>query len=147
MMNFEDEKMKCVTRLVIAASLAIIALGVLFGGIKSLRKYDYAVMFSENAVATLQEIKTGRWEVVNARWAMDARGAWNYEFIVRRPAPFFAKKQQAAPAPKAAAPAPAPQAAPVPAPAPAEAPAPKERTRAPKAAPEQTPAAEQAPKE
>ena len=66
---------------------AVLLLCCLFGCCG--RKYDYAVMFSENAVATLNEVKQGGWDIINARWAADARGVWNYEFIVRRKAPLF----------------------------------------------------------
>ena len=66
---------------------AVLLLCCLFGCCG--RKYDYAVMFSENAVATLNEVKQGGWEIINARWASDARGVWNYELIVRRKAPLF----------------------------------------------------------
>ena len=98
---------------------AVLLLGCLLGN--CCRKYDYAVMFSENAVVTLNEVKQGGWEIINARWAADARGVWNYEFIVRRKAPLFGifgKKlpKQAQPAPQmrqqAPAPKPAPQAQP-----------------------------------
>ena len=126
-----------VSRIIIVVSLVIIALSTLLCGVNSLRKYDYAVMFSENAVLTLQQIKKDGWEIINARWAMDGRGAWNYEFIVRKHAPIFPQKQQAQPqqqpapqaapaAPKAEKPAEAPKAekpAQQPAPAPAQAPA------------------------
>ena len=108
-MMLEKLKDTCICKLVIAVSTAIIALVLLFSWIGSCRKYDYAVMFSENAVVTLQQIKAEKWEIVNARWAADRRGVWNYEFIVRKPAPFFGigrKKQAAQPVP---APAPAPQ--------------------------------------
>ena len=79
-------------------------------------------MFSENAVVTLNEVKQGGWEIINARWAADARGVWNYELIVRRKAPLFGifgKKlpaPQAQPAPQMRQPAPAPKPAPQPAP-------------------------------
>ena len=122
-----------ICKLVIAVSTAIIALVLLFSWIGSCRKYDYAVMFSENAVVTLQQIKAEKWEIINARWAADRRGVWNYEFIVRKRAPIFGfgKKQQAAqpmPAPQPVAQpkqAPAPQqpAQPAPAQQPAAAPA------------------------
>ena len=110
--KFEDNG---ICKLIIAVSTTIIALVLLFGWIGSLRKYDYAVMFSENAVVTLQQIKAEKWEIVNARWAADRRGVWNYEFIVRKRAPFFgigSKKQAAQPIP---APQPVPQPAQTPA--------------------------------
>lgn len=111
------KKHKAKAILLIAA--AVLLLGCLLGN--CCRKYDYAVMFSENAVVTLNEVKQGGWEIINARWAADARGVWNYEFIVRRKAPLFGifgKKlpKQAQPAPQmrqqAPAPKPAPQAQP-----------------------------------
>ena len=126
-MMLEKLKDTCICKLVIAVSTAIIALVLLCSWIGSCRKYDYAVMFSENAVVTLQQIKAEKWEIVNARWAADRRGVWNYEFIVRKPAPFFGigkKKQAAQPAPAPAPQQPAPaQPAPAPeqpAPAPAK---------------------------
>ena len=123
---FRKPKAKAIL-LIIAA---VLLLGCLLGNCG--RKYDYAVMFSENAVATLNEVKQGGWDIINARWAADARGVWNYELIVRRPAPLFgifgkklpqpAQPQQARPAPapkqapqaqpQQASPAPAPQAQP-----------------------------------
>ena len=97
---------------------AVLLLGCLLGN--CCRKYDYAVMFSENAVATLNEVKQGGWEIINARWAADARGVWNYELIVRRKAPLFGifgkKMPKSAPAQQMRQPAPKP--APQPAPAP-----------------------------
>ena len=97
---------------------AVLLLGCLLGNCG--RKYDYAVMFSENAVATLNEVKQGGWEIINARWAADARGVWNYELIVRRKAPLFGifgkKMPKSAPAQQMRQPAPKP--APQPAPAP-----------------------------
>lgn len=84
------------------------------------RKYDYAIMFSENAVVTLNEIKQGDWEIINARWASNARGVWNYEFVVRRKAPLFGifgkkpPKQQTMPQIKRSAPQQKPQAQPAP---------------------------------
>ena len=113
---FRKHKAKAIL-LIIAA---VLLLGCLLGN--CCRKYDYAVMFSENAVVTLNEVKQGGWEIINARWAADARGVWNYEFIVRRKAPLFGifgkklPKQQAQPAPQMRQPAPKP--APQPAPAP-----------------------------
>ena len=80
---FRKPKAKAIL-LIIAA---VLLLGCLLGNCG--RKYDYAVMFSENAVATLNEVKQGGWEIINARWASDARGVWNYELIVRRKAPLF----------------------------------------------------------
>ena len=101
----------CICKWIIAVSVAIIAFIMLCNSICSLRKYDYAVMFSENAVVTLQQIKAEKWEIINARWAADSRGVWNYEFIVRKHAPIFGfgKKQQVVPQP-APAPRPAQQA-------------------------------------
>ncbi len=119
------EVKKCCKKNKVKAILLIIAAALLLACLlgNCCRKYDYAVMFSENAVVTLNEVKQGGWEIINARWAADARGVWNYEFIVRRKAPLFGifgKKlpKQAQPAPQmrqqAPAPKPAPQAAPAP---------------------------------
>ena len=111
---FRKPKAKAIL-LIIAA---VLLLGCLLGNCG--RKYDYAVMFSENAVATLNEVKQGGWEIINARWAADARGVWNYELIVRRKAPLFGifgkKMPKSAPAQQMRQPAPKP--APQPAPAP-----------------------------
>jgi len=114
--KFNDGEKPCILCVIQTVALVIIALVLVCSCFT--RKHDYAIMFSENAVATLQQIKAEKWEIINARWAMDQRGAWNYEFIVSKPAPFFGfgKKQQCAAAP-APMPAPAPQAAPAPAPA------------------------------
>lgn len=117
--KFKDGEKPCILCVVQTVALVVIALVLVCNCFA--RKHDYAIMFSENAVATLQQIKAEKWEIVNARWAMDQRGAWNYEFIVSKPAPFFGGKKQRAAAP---APAPAPQAAPAPAPQAAPAPAP-----------------------
>ncbi|MBQ0055461.1 MAG: hypothetical protein KBS54_04870 [Synergistaceae bacterium] len=111
---FRKPKAKAIL-LIIAA---VLLLGCLLGN--CCRKYDYAVMCSENAVATLNEVKQGGWEIINARWAADARGVWNYELIVRRKAPLFGifgkKMPKSAPAQQMRQPAPKP--APQPAPAP-----------------------------
>ena len=80
---FKKHKAKAIVLIV----AAVLLLGCLLGN--CCRKYDYAVMFSENAVVTLNEVKQGGWEIINARWASDARGVWNYELIVRRKAPLF----------------------------------------------------------
>ena len=109
---------KCKKKRAVKAVLLIIVIALLICNLcgSCFRKYDYAVMFSENAVATLNEVKQGGWEIINARWAADARGVWNYELIVRRPAPLFGifgKKLPQQPAqPQQARPAPAPKQAP-----------------------------------
>lgn len=125
---------KCKKKRAVKAVFLVIVIALLLCSLcgSCFRKYDYAVMFSENAVATLNEVKQGGWDIINARWAADARGVWNYELIVRRPAPLFgifgkklpqpAQPQQAKPAPapkqapqaqpQQASPAPAPQAQP-----------------------------------
>ena len=107
---------KCKKKHAVKAVLYVVVVALLLCNLfgSCCRKYDYAVMFSENAVATLNEVKQGGWDIINARWAADARGVWNYELIVRRPAPLFGifgkklPKQQAqsVPAPKPAQPAP-----------------------------------------
>lgn len=133
---FDETKIKEGTlRLISTIALVIIAIVMLCNCLP--KKYDYAVMFSENTIATLQQIKAEKWEIVNARWAADARGVWNYEFVVRKPAPFFAAKKPAAqrPAPRQVAqpapqqPAPQPAAQPAPQPAPTPAPKPAEQPK------------------
>ena len=82
---------KCRKKHAVKAALYVVVIALLLCNLfgSCCRKYDYAVMFSENAVATLNEVKQGGWEIINARWASDARGVWNYELIVRRKAPLF----------------------------------------------------------
>ena len=143
---FRKHKVKSILLIVAAVLLT----GCLLGN--CCRKYDYAVMFSENAVATLNEVKQGGWEIINARWAADARGVWNYELIVRRKAPLFGifgKKlpRQAQPAPQMRQPVPQPAPQPVPQPAPQAQPkAPKMRRSAPKPAQPAPQAQPEAPK-
>lgn len=118
--NFKNGEKPCILCIIQTVALVIIAIVLVCNCFT--RKRDYAVMFSENAVATLQQIKAEKWDIINARWAMDQRGAWNYEFIVSKPAPIFgSKKQQRAVAP---APTPAPAPAPVPVQAPKQEPTP-----------------------
>ena len=105
---------KCKKKRAVKAVLLIVIIALLLCNLCGCccRKYDYAVMFSENAVATLNEVKQGGWDIINARWAADARGVWNYELIVRRPAPLFGifgkKMPKSAPAQQMRQPAPKP---------------------------------------